>query len=372
MSLLISLIICFTEFFIPVKELKIYAKPGETYYLPSEIRNTRVIVLGSGSKSSPFHIKGIQDYSNFSENSSITIVGNNITISQLKFINDDIQIKYEALIKVGTINNYSENVKIDDCKFLYTKRFIDKDLETSYFWIRFSANNSKITNCEFNGKRNRMPIVHIEGKSFGNEISKCIFKNVPKRINDLEALEAIRVGLGEGRAEVKIFSNKFINYFGDSETISIKSDGVIIDNNYFENCRSGISLRLSNHSIISNNTFKNTFWPVRINGSGHILKNNFFDKTCENSIVFIKENKNYYPTKNITIENNIFEKKLHFVLLEPIGSFGFPQEIRLLNNKIKGSVFRKGENKIIGKDFFQNPHSKKTRSDGISESMFHY
>src|SRR5690606_28688784 len=128
-----------------------------------------------------------------------------------------------------------------------------------------------------------------------------------------------------------------------------------------------VSLRMSNGSIIKGNRFRDTFWPVRITGLNHKILNNYFEKSCENSIIFMKESSVYRKTQNILIENNTFEKNISLVLLETKQSFGFPTNIQFTNNFIGSSSKRKNSNRVIGNEFFKYPNLKKTRKDGISE-----
>src|SRR5690606_24468784 len=79
--------------------------------------------------------------------------------------------------------------------------------------------------------------------------------------------------------------NYFKDVIGDSaEIISVKSDFAIIEENNFVDCQGGITLRLSNSSTISNNSFNNTSHSLRIFGAKHKIINNYI----ENSVVGIQ------------------------------------------------------------------------------------
>jgi len=186
-----------------------------------------------------------------------------------------------------------------------------------------------------------------------------------------EALEAIRVGLGNARSNCRILNNKFINYAGDSETISCKSNGVTIASNYFKDCRSGVSLRLSDSSIIENNRFVNTTWPVRISGIGHTITKNVFDSPTS-SITFMTGGANcvYKAVNGININDNVFVGKIILKVLRSGKCDVAPVGLNVQNNYLyTNSLF-----KITDADFNATlrttPSSEKLRSDGVREMEF--
>src|SRR5699024_9217982 len=129
--------------------------------------------------------------------------------------------------------------------------FVDEGKKTQFHWINVFGEDITIKNCIFQGKRNRLPIIHINSNFSNVIVENNLFEDVPSRSGG--ALEAIRVGLVDGPSNSLIINNRFINYYGDSETISVKADNCRIVNNEFTDCRSGINIRYANNCIISKN-----------------------------------------------------------------------------------------------------------------------
>lgn len=361
------------------KELNIIAEPGKTYYLPGDVANVRVVVTGKGSVDKPFVISGLKNKSKFLGRSNIYCKASNVILQDINFVNNNISYKgNEALIKIGDKKLNVSNVTIKNCKITYTNKFIDKDKETQFFWIRITAENTIIDNCTFEGKQNRLPIIHIDANRKGNVIKNSTFKNVNSRKG--EALEAIRVGLADGASNCKIVNNKFINYHGDSETISCKADGILIESNMFTDSRSGVSLRWADNCIINNNRFLNTINPVRISGSGHLIRGNHFEGKYTRNISLMKgvklkanEVKLYKPVKNIKIEKNTFNAPLEFRVLEVGEASVWPEDVILENNylKIDGKVTKMKDLTIKSKFFLQKEVKYEIRKDKSKVYTYH-
>lgn len=348
-----------------VKQIKIVAEPGKTYYLQENVENTRIIITGQGSVEKPFVISGLKNNTKLSGSSHIYCKANNVIIQNISFVNNNISYKgNEALIKIGDKKLSVKGVTVKDCDFIYSDIFPDKDKETQFFWIKVTAENTIVDNCVFEGKQNRLPIIHVDANKKGNIIKYSTFKNVKSRKG--EALEAIRVGLTDGTSGCKILNNKFINYHGDSETVSCKADDVVIEGNEFIDSRSGVSLRWADNCVIKNNQFLNTVSPIRISGSGHVISGNRFEGKYTRNISLMKgaqlkqnEVKLYKPAKNIIIEDNTFNAPLELRLLEMKETSVLPDNIVLKNNslKVKGNE-TKMKNQTINSAFFSNKNIK--------------
>jgi poly(beta-D-mannuronate) lyase len=290
-------------------DIRINARPGEIYKLPSSLNDTHIYITGGGAAGAPFVLAGAVGKTVMNGNSFILITGDYITVQNLSFINNNIAYRdNEALVQMGTKKNSANNVIIRNCDFDYPDAFNDRDIATQFYWIEFFGRNDLVDYCTFQGKQNRLPVIHVNSRTWqgdDNEISNCTFQNVKPRKG--EALEAIRVGFGNSRSNCKIVNNKFINYSGDSETISCKSNGVIITGNTFIGCRSGVSLRLSDSSQISNNKFTNSREPIRVSGVGHSITNNIFD-SGQTSLIFMKAGGgcSYKQASDINVSDNIF------------------------------------------------------------------
>ena len=213
------------------REIKITAESGKSYILPDRLVDTRIIIVGIVDKNSPFILSG-NGKTQLLGNSSIQCTTSNIIIKDLNFVNNLITYKEsDALISIGSAKKNISNIVITNCHMSYIGKFPDKDVSSQFFWIKLSGRDVSVDKCLFEGKQNRLPIIHVESGKRAIVISNCIFKNVSCRKG--EALEAIRIGLADGDSDCKIIKNEFLNYHGDSETISCKASGILIENNKF-------------------------------------------------------------------------------------------------------------------------------------------
>ncbi|MEP3970013.1 MAG: chondroitinase-B domain-containing protein, partial [Nonlabens sp.] len=187
----------------------------------------------------------------------------------------------------------------------------------------------------FEGKKNRLPIIHVQSKNRKTIINNNFFGNVAPRKG--EALEAVRIGLGDGPAECTLASNTFFKYHGDSETVSVKADKVRLVNNQFIYCRSGISLRGSDNSIVEENVFSYANTPLRISGKGHKIFDNIFKGNTGPDIVLMTGGPNYNPVSNNEIFNNYFYDQFNVGLLTYQNYDIMPDHISLHDNYVIGN-----------------------------------
>ncbi|MES2268138.1 MAG: chondroitinase-B domain-containing protein [Bacteroidota bacterium] len=359
--------------FAKADDIRINATPGQVYNLPAILNDTHIIITGSGSSGAPFILAGSGSKTTLSGNSSIFITGDFITVRNLSFINNQINYREnEALMQIGTKKNAANNNTISNCDFRYTGTFPDMDVRSQFYWIEFFGKTNVVDKCIFEGKQNRLPVIHVNSKGWtgdNNTISNCIFKNVKSRKG--EALEAIRVGFGNSRSNCKIINNNFVNYFGDSETISCKSSGVNVSGNTFTNCRSGVSLRLGDSCQINNNKFTNTVWPIRVSGAGHVISNNVFDSPTS-SITFMKGGNGctYKTVDNIIVNDNVFVGRLDIKVLQSSDCDEVPKSIVMRNNFLYTNALYKIADGDYGNAMHGMSPALKPRTDGIKEFKY--
>lgn len=336
------------------KNIIIQAKPGGKYVLPQDVKDYQISIIGSGSQDSPFYLVGNNTILSGNSYIKISNTTSNIVIKNLTFKNNNIDYKNStSLIEIGNSKkSVINNILIDNIDCLFNdKSFVDNDKQTQFHWINIFGNNVTITNSVFEGKRNRLPIIHINSNFKNVVVENSIFKNVAARPG--EALEAIRIGLGDGQSNALIKNNTFENYFGDSETISVKADGVKIDNNKFINSRSGVSLRLSNNSIITNNRFDNVANPIRVAGKNHLIQGNFFNTDLGNtSIIIMLGGANYKQVDNLEIKSNTYSKEPTLNFIEMPNNNSLPTNVKFSNNIINGQS--SVSSKIVQKELNSN------------------
>lgn len=355
------------------RDLYITAKPGGTYNLPAVLNDTKIVIDGYGSSESPFTVTGVAGKTTINGNSAILVVGNYITVQNVSFINNNINYREsEALLQLGDKKRAVLGDAIRNCDFNYTNVFDDQDKATQFYWVEIYGRNNVVDYCTFQGKQNRLPIIHVNSHSWtgeDNTISNCTFQNVKARKG--EALEAIRVGLGDSRSNCRIINNKFMNYFGDSETVSCKSNGVLIEGNTFTNCRSGVSLRLSDSSVIKNNKFM-TKAGVRISGIGHVITNNVFDSPDFSSIIFMRGGDacNYKRVNGVDISDNIFMGKFEMQVLKTKNCPSPPEGVTIHHNFVYADNLFKVDDDNIDNVFKTDSEGTVIRTDGIGVTRF--
>ena len=365
----ILFILTLTTFFsCKSQKMLIEATPGNEYILPKVNKNIKIILSGKGSKEKPFTLKGQKGSSEILGGSYIVLTPgtSHVIIKDLLFKNNN--IKYQnstALIEIGkTKNSKIENILIDNIKIKNTKKFKDNDVATQFHWININATDVTVTNSEFVNKQNRLPIIHIGSNYEGIKIINSVFSDVSER--EGEALEAIRIGLTEGNSNALISNNIFRNYFGDSETISVKANGPQIVDNTFINSRSGVSIRYADNVIIKDNLFNNVAHAVRISGKEHIIENNSFYNTKSRYITFMGGGKNYPRAENIIIRNNNFQDKFILYVIDHTINILPPKNITFENNYINGILL---ENKIKN---FEKKRKLIKNSSGIKSYQVEY
>ncbi|WP_293938722.1 chondroitinase-B domain-containing protein [Sphingobacterium sp. UBA5996] len=230
------------------------------------------------------------------------------------------------------------------------------------------SSNGKVTFNTFDGNK-AIGVAVLEGSS-NILIKNNKFLNVanvktvyPK--SDGNGMECVQIGRkGNWDSEVTIENNYFKNIIGDrSEIISIKSDRVkVIRNNFFD-CSGGVTLRMSNSSIINQNYFSNVSNSIRIHGSNHIIEGN----TILGAIIGIqlpagdnlKNTKNFYKSAyNVSIKRNVVVKTKTPILLgnSSFGRSDLPTQIDFQENSFdrknwyaengKAKAFVSGSNKV--------------------------
>lgn len=242
----------------------------------------------------------------------------NITLENKRNIN--ITIKAETPGKV--IVTGGSTIVIRDSKNITLSEILFQETQNSSSIIIYGSNNIRITENYFLrcGKNPFHMIVKIENGSHSNKIchntfednrsmgivvmtseknpldqnntKNEIFNNRIFNIADVNkvypnssgnGLEAIQIGQGGAKTQMwklytEIYNNSFENITGDGvELISIKSSNNKIYNNFFDNNKSGITIRGGNNVYFYNNFLKNTSRGLRIFGANHRIYNNYFE-----------------------------------------------------------------------------------------------
>jgi parallel beta-helix repeat protein len=367
---IIALMLCTSSFAgVNTKTLIIEATPNGRYVLPKVLINTHIFIRGNGKSDRRFVVTGAEGKSELKGDSFIVVSGSYITFSDIRFLNNEIRFsESEALISIGSKKKKSNEVSVVNCEFIYNLQFNDLDMESQFFWIKLHGNKLVVDSCRFAGKQNRLPIVHVDANGMDNKITNSLFGNVKERKRG--ALEAIRIGLANGPSNCRVEGNMFEDYHGDSETISVKADGVVLVNNRFINCRSGISLRAADNCVVANNEFIKTTWPLRISGANHLIENNFFNGGKIGSITLMVGGKSYRQVSNLKVDKNVFVDVACIRVLQQSASSLFPKAVVFNSNLLYNSKVFELKSLKANTRFGANSRINKLRKDGITEHRY--
>ena len=207
---------------------------------------------------SPLKIEG--DYIsligvNFEKEGKLEILGKGCRVSQCTW-NDAKSGKW-IIVLPG-----SSEIEID--RNTFTNKNSNKDLEKGCQLIQIVVNN----------------------KNEQHHIHHNLFKDIPKGKtgNGFETLQLITENNPfdppPGHSNTVIEDNLFIRCNGESEIISVKSNGNIIRRNTFRACRGSLVLRHGDDNIVTQNYLfgdgEQGSGGVRIQGTGQIVANNYF------------------------------------------------------------------------------------------------
>lgn len=286
-----------------------------------------------------------------------------------------------------------ELIKLNNSKNLLIENNLFKECGGGRYACLIGLNNQSVGNTIKNNTLDGNMTIGIaikDDKNYNNDISFNYFKNVP-RVKDLfpqsdgNGMECIQIGRGMlWDSRTSVYNNVFENIIGDAaEIISVKSNQNKLFNNFFQNNRGGITLRIGNNSEVYNNTFIKTSHPIRAYGSGHKIYNN----TIEEASVGIQvpsgdadsNNKTplsapYFRPKNITISNNKIQSTVKPITIGNGYSNNrskVPQSIVIKDNQFDKDYWWEDQNGKKRKDkFLQNKlliNKEESKSDYIRD-----
>jgi poly(beta-D-mannuronate) lyase len=158
------------------------------------------------------------------------------------------------------VDSRSRNVEIDHC--LFEKKENNRVLEKGCQLLRIDQTNTDESH-------------HIHHNHF---------RDIPKgkNGNGFETIQLMTVGnpsdpKGGGTGNV-IEYNLFERCDGESEIISVKSNGNLLRGNTFSHCRGELVLRHGHRNVVNGNWFLGGSGGVRLQGQDQVVINNYFDR----------------------------------------------------------------------------------------------
>jgi hypothetical protein len=260
----------------------------------------------------------------------IRLKGDNITcnIVDLKFLENDIGLQFENFSNEAIING--------------SVKFIDNLQGIVY---KNSPKKIEISNCEFSapgiindGSDDKIPSgISFEGSGGDNIINSCKFKDLTTGIesvdskisannNQFENCSAAITTLASGPANGSLKVNN-MNYFLNCpkgiDFSGLDVNGVIIQDNLFENCSNTIYGQGSNSFSIIDNTFYGGAKNIEIAASGNSMNTidcNVINYPSEGGIGIYEENLNTSFMGNSFQNTGIYDIHIDGSVKEKIGS----------------------------------------------------
>jgi len=258
-----------------LKETISRAIPGDLILLEDgSFESEKFTISVNGTLEKPIIIKA-KNKSKTIIKSSFKIEGDYISLIGVNFENE------------GKLEIFGKGCRVSQCTW--------NDAKTGK-WIRVLPGSSEIEidHNTFTNKTSNKDLergcqliqVVVRNENERHHIHHNLFKDIPKGKtgNGFETLQLITENnpfdppLGSSNSIIE--DNLFLRCNGESEIISVKSNGNILRRNTFRACRGSVVLRHGDDNIVTQNYFfgegKSGSGGVRIQGTGQIVANNYF------------------------------------------------------------------------------------------------
>ncbi len=213
--------------------------------------------------------------------------GKAIIESEIKIQGDYISLIGCKFEKGGCVIFEGTGCRLSRCTFSDSK---------ALKWVRISAGSmnmeidhnlfeNKTNNRDFEKNCQLMQII-VRNQNEQHRVHHNLFQNIPqgKSGNGFETLQLITENNPfdppAGDCNSIIENNLFLRCNGESEIISVKSNGNILRGNTFRDCKGGLVLRHGDNNNVTQNFFfgenESGSGGVRLQGTGQVVANNYF------------------------------------------------------------------------------------------------
>lgn len=252
--------------------------PGEIILLADGIyrEDEGIILRGKGTNEKPVIIKAKNQ-------------GKAVIQSPLKMESDFVLVKGLLFNENGRLEISGRGNRVERCEWNDSKagkwlRVLPGSSETE---IAFNTFRNKITSNQTMNRDCQLLQVIVRNENEKHHIHHNLFKDVAKGKtgNGFETLQLITehnpFDPPGGHCNSVIEKNLFVRCNGESEIISVKSNGNLIRQNTFNECRGGLVLRHGDDNVAVQNYFlggnENGSAGIRIQGTGQVVANNYFE-----------------------------------------------------------------------------------------------
>jgi poly(beta-D-mannuronate) lyase len=260
------------------EKAQLAARPGDTLVLEAgEWKDLKMIVTKGGSATRPLVIRAaVPGETVLVGSSSIAVKAPYVTIDGLYFTRG--WIEKGCVINLNSHHGIVRNTAIVD--------YNPPSFRTESYWVFFEGDSNLVDRCYFKGKSNMHPLIgNSIDNSRHNSVTHSCFKNIP--YNDGNGREIIRIWgygkydeVGTDGAFFTVDGNLFDHADGEgTETISLKSNRNLVQNNTVIGTRGGINIRRGSFNVVRENIVLGQgvdgAHGLRMSGSNNLVENNF-------------------------------------------------------------------------------------------------
>ncbi|NDV61358.1 hypothetical protein G0Q06_02710 [Puniceicoccales bacterium CK1056] len=257
---------------------------GDILQLDSGVWDSLELTLDvSGTPDAPIVLKGAEDGSTIiTGRSSIEIGGSHITVSDLRFEGVEPPEGAEAIVSFrDSEKSMAYGSRLSNCIFDSCN---PDDPERRYAWVRLYGQENRVDHNLFSNQKHSGVTVQVRMKlaDARHRIDHNHF--LDREQGDGNGFECIQIGQSqdsEKAGNCLVDSNLFERCDGETEIISSKTDSNTFRSNVFLESSGSLTLRHGDKCLVEENIFigkgKHRTGGVRVIGSGHTVRNNYFE-----------------------------------------------------------------------------------------------
>ncbi len=313
------------------------ARPGDALVLESgEWKDLKMIINKGGSATRPLVVRAAVP-------GETVLVGTSILEVKAPYVTVDGLYFTRGWVEKGNVISFNSHHGI-----VRNTAIVDYNppsFRTESYWVFFNGDSNLVDRCYFKGKSNMHPLVgNAIDNSRHNSVTHSCFKNIP--YNEGNGREIMRIWgygkydeVGTDGAFFTVEGNLFDHADGEgTETISLKSNRNLVQNNTVIGTRGGINIRRGSFNVVRGNMVLGQgvegAHGLRMSGSNNLVENNFV-LGCDYGIrvsagEYIKDSltKDYEPGFSEAVTSGPPQRTAFYPQV---------QKLTLLNNVVVGS-----------------------------------
>jgi poly(beta-D-mannuronate) lyase len=276
------------------------AKAVTTFLLKNGKYNELLDLKGKGSKEQPIVVRA-ETIGGVELLNQVTIQGEHLALIGFRFTeNGGVTIKNGISCRISRchmnnlkgaqwlrVDSKSRSIEIDHCLFEKKENNCEKDRDCQLMRIELTNNKES------------------------HHIHHNHFRDIPKGKtgNGYETIQLISRGNpNEGETGNVIEYNLFERCDGESEIVSVKSNGNLLRGNTFSNCHGELVMRIGHRNMVTGNWFLGGSGGVRLQGKDQVVINNYFDRLSGPGLAMMDgtEDEFYSRVERALVAHNTF------------------------------------------------------------------